>query len=178
MTFNPSSVNNSMIAALTKAVNHFVIKMKDRIEQNGLPKAISNATTVEPAKSLGMGLMSIDVVIDLEKAPMAAAFEWGSGLYGEKKEKYEISPKEGNDHLAFPISRWPNYEPPPNVTFARFPGPISNKNFVLHPGVKAKPYIIPTLQAEKDEIIRILGQEFIDAVFVGAINAMKYKGGS
>ena len=148
------NINNSLIAGLTRAANHFVMRMKDKVAQNGLPQAISDATSLGTANVSGE-TVSIEVTIDLKEAPMAAAFEWGSGLHRTKGGAglYPIAAKDA-----------------PNLVFWWERG---NKWFVGaklpygHPGVAPRPYIKPTIVAEMPEIKRIVGQEVKASILIG-----------
>lgn len=132
------------------------------------------STTIPGAIGVGSvqedgGRAYIDIVVDLKKAPSAAAFEYGSGLHRkENPAEYKISPREdGPGYLAFPISRWPNYQPPPNVTVAMFPGAISGKDYVMHPGVAERPFLAPAIQSKKwsfrGVILRVFKLGYIEA---------------
>jgi len=155
------NINNSLIVGLTRAANHFVIKMKERISNKKLPRAISDATAIGTANVSG-DTASIVVTIDLEKAPMAAAFEWGSGIHStkEKPEKYRIPNLEGGTgkKLKIPAERWPNKSKSDDPAYLPF---------VMHPGVEANSYIRPTIVAELPELKRIIGQEVKAAILIG-----------
>lgn len=135
---------------------------------NDIPKAISLGIL----NVKGEGTCSIDITVDLKVAPMARAFEFGSGLHATKAdpEKYKIAPKKDDGALKFPIERWPNYEPPPNVRFAVFPGAISLKPYVMHPGVEARPYLQPAvnvqLSKEKGRFSRLIKRGILEHLSV------------
>jgi len=155
-----NDIPNGILAGLTKVANLFMQKMKQKVSQNGLPSNISDATSVGTAQQAG-DVSFIDVSIDLKKAPSAAAWEWGSGEKATRgtPEKYKI-PGEGGGILAIPRARWSNYAPPPNVD------PVILRH-VMHPGVAARPYILPTLIDNKKEFRKIIGQELKAAIMLG-----------
>ena len=117
---------------------------------------IPNAISFDGVSSSGDGRYDATIIVDLNKAPSAAAFEFGSGKHGEKGQRYRI-PGEGKIGVAFPLSRWPSYKPPPDKEYFYFP-------FVMHPGVKAKPFLEPAIKDAKSKLsVRILeGLSFAD----------------
>ena len=155
-----NDIPNGILAGLTKVANLFVQKMKDKISQNRLPHKISEATSIGAAQQAGSGAF-IDVDIDLKKAPMAAAFEWGSGIHTQRgvPDTYPIVPRNKRV-LAIPRARWSNFSPPPDVD------PVILRK-VNHPGVAARPYITPTLVENKAEFRKILGKELKAAIMLG-----------
>lgn len=154
--------NNSILAGLTNVAILFVARMKTKISSNRLPSVISDATYIGTAQT-SENSSSIEVKIDLKKAPMAAAFEWGSGIHRTRGTPgtYVIAPRNAS-MLAIPRSRWPNYEPPPDVDPVILPK-------VNHPGIVARPYIIPTLEDKsfQNDARKILGQAFKEQVLLG-----------
>jgi hypothetical protein len=148
-----SDFNAAVREGLRDAANLFVKEMKAKISsEDSLPDDISDATRIEGPFQSGEG-SSIDIVIDLKQAPMAAAYEWGSGVHATRGKRGEY-PITGDPLLAFPKERWLGYEPPPNREFFVFP-------FVMHPGVKAVPYIAPTIEETKVDIARMIGEALI-----------------
>lgn len=154
--------NNSILAGLVRVASLFVARMKAKVSSNGLPSKISDSTYIGEAQS-NESSSSIEIRIDMSKngAPMAAAFEWGSGIHRTRGQAGTY-PIEGHPLLAIPRSRWPNYEPPPDVDPVILPA-------VNHPGVAARPYIQPTLEdaSFQQEARKILGQSFKEQVLLG-----------
>lgn len=146
-----SSLNNALLSSLTEAANLFVVRMSQRVASNNLPRAIINGTTIKPAQLLGNGNASITIEID---APMAGAFEFGSGLHDPD-----------NPHL-IPIKAINA----PNLVFWWERG---NKLFVGkqlpygHPGVAPRPYIVPTMEEVKGEIAQMIGQKVTQTLYFG-----------
>jgi len=148
---------------LIKGAEFFVSKMEQKIDsEKSLSSKIKEATsTGSPVVESNRG--HIDITIDSSKdgpAPMAAAFEYGSGIHGEEGEKYKITHKEVGKALQIPRGRWEKFNPPPDQDPLYFMG-------VMHPGVKAVPYIYPTIVDNKKEIAKIIGREFVASISLG-----------
>jgi hypothetical protein len=77
---------------------------------------------------------------------MARAFELGSGIHGKKRRKYKISPYR-KPYLMFPSRH------APYTTLGR----IIRVSEVWHPGVKARPFLQPAIDATKKKAIKELG---------------------
>jgi len=155
----------ALYVGLKKGAEFFVGKMFDRIDSNGLPKVIKDATSIDEPIIHDKG-GSIDVVIDLEEAPMAVAFEYGSGVHGDEGEKYRIPKEGGASHVAIPRDRWKAYQPPPDrdpLVFVK----------VMHPGVRERPYIRPTINENRKEIAKIIGREFVESITVRGTTIIK-----
>lgn len=135
--------------------------MEQKIDSEGLSKRIKDATSIGSPVVKGDGGY-IDVTIDLSEdaAPMAAAFEYGSGIHGEEGKTYKITHKTAGKALQIPRGRWEKFNPPPDRDPLYFMK-------VDHPGVKAVPYIRPTIVDNKKEIAKIIGREFISTIKVG-----------
>lgn len=150
--------NSNIIAALARGVDIFYRAMMDRLNSGNYPKGDSNreppTTSIQEATSVSPPRVEDDsikmsIVIDLNKAPYAAAFEWGRGT------PYTITPKPGTAALIFPKERWPQYEPPPPAPIFFFFPEVEHKEIV------AKPYIKPTLDDKKSEVVRAIGREVV-----------------
>jgi hypothetical protein len=155
-----SELDSALSTGLTRAMDHIVKKMKEKINQNNLPKVISDAIAQEPAQISG-NQASIDGTIDLQKAPMAAAFEWGSGLHSTKgpQELYPIQAKNA-----------------PNLVFwwtRRSKWFVGKQLPYGHPGVAPRPYIEPTLISEIGEVKKIIGKEVKASIIIGVKEMFK-----
>lgn len=73
------------------------------------------------------------------RTPYAKAVEFGSGLYGPRRRKYEIKPKRGG-FLAWPANAGGRRLSGRARTNA---GPMVYARRVMHPGVKPRPFLIP-----------------------------------
>ncbi len=130
-------------------------------------KSIPDAIGVGKAQKTSNGY-KVDVTIDLNKAPEAAAFEYGSGVHGEKGETYTIP---GVPFLAIPRERWPKFEPPPDID------PVVLQS-VEHPGVEANPYLQPAIESTRaglvSSVAKLFKRSYLDStVKVTVISAKK-----
>lgn len=154
--------NNEILAALVRTAISFKKYLSEEIDSNRLPSKIKNATYIGQVQS-NENTMSIEIKIDGNEAPMAAAFEYGSGLYrtrGKAPSFVDIYPTGNKKVLAIPRSRWPSYSPPPDVDPVRLA-------HVEHPGVIARPFVKPALLKHKTERRKELGQAFKAQVLLG-----------
>jgi len=96
------------------------------------------------------------VVIDTkpDAAPMAGAFEWGSGVHGTKGEKYPIQAKDPEGNLVF----WWEKR---NKWFVGAKLPFG------HPGVKARPYIAPSIKDIREPLKKMFAQEIKKQLLLG-----------
>jgi hypothetical protein len=163
-------IGNDILAAMGKVGKLFYDTMIDKLNTGNYPKAstdgrgftsIQGATSVRSPEQNG-NTFKEEIVIDLDLAPFAGAYEYGSGLRGKKKQRYPINPKN-KTIMSFPESDWPGYDD--SWDWGAFP---VNGTFylphVLHPGVNAKPYIRPTITQINDEVKKLLAREFKVAV--------------
>jgi len=163
---------------LAKAAEYFRDKMFQKIDSERLPDVIKSATTVEPPVVSGDS-GHVDIVIDTSEkgAPMAGAFEYGSGIHGSEGKEYVIRPKNA-PALAFPWQ--PDYIP---WGSPKFKGVIRTGegtegtyffHYVEHPGVEAVPYIRPTIIENRKEIAKIINKEFIASItFKGKVTIIE-----
>lgn len=168
------SIGNSLIVGLTRSANLFVTNMKTKISQEGLPSVISDATSIEPAQATDIG-GSIDIVIDLKKAPMARAFEVGSGIHSTRgnASKYPIVPVNASA-LAWSEDKWKSWSgvvPWGSPKFIGLAGQLPGGKFLFrkveHPGVAPRPYIQPSIETSLPEIKKIIGEEAKLAIIAG-----------
>ena len=168
----PQNINNGIINSLVRTANFFVMKMKEKVLQVNAPRNINEAVQIEPVEPIEEGA-KINVVIPLEDAPAAGAYEWGSGLHATRgpRQTYPIDPVKG-DALAF---SWPKVDgqPFPRLEDGRVVLPGVN-----HPGVEPRPYIKPTLQEQKAEMKKMIGQDFKAAILVGTKKVEVIKSGN
>jgi len=138
-----------MIKALTVQASKVAETAKENANWS---RSIPNAIGVGKAEKTASGY-TVNVTVDLNKSPEAAAFEYGSGEHGESGEKYIIP---GVPFLAIPRERWSSFTPPPDVD------PIVLAS-VEHPGVEAKPYLQPAIETHRNRIKDALGKVFKSA---------------
>lgn len=155
--------SNNILAALTKAANTVATDMKSKTSGGNYPKELPGSIVVESAKVIGEGKYSVSIVV---KHPAGAAYEFGSGIHATRgtAKKYEIAPRNA-PVLAFPWQ--PEFVPWGSRKFAGvvLEGKDTTKgqyffHVVEHPGVEARPYARPSLQAKKAEIAKQLGTAF------------------
>lgn len=122
--------------------------------------SIQDATSVKPAQKLGEGTYSVQIWIDLRKAPYAWAYEKGSGLRGPAGAKYPIKPVNASA-MVFGVADWPQWEPwpPPKSGAVPWNGKFTLYQ-VMHPGVEAKPYIRPTINSIQTKVRELLARDF------------------
>lgn len=132
----------------------------------GLPKEIQQAIEVGKAESNGDGRYSISITVDLDKAPMARAYEFGSGEHatiGEKK-KYRIPAEGTKSGLAFFWDKVDENSPTGRKFKGILPDGRAGFTFVEHPGVEAQPYLAPAIKENIDNIKLGVVQSFMGAI--------------
>lgn len=168
---------NSLISGLARVGSLFYEKMSERVSSGNYPPSTTdnkrNFSTIPAATMVKepqptQGGFEVSIVIDLKKAPFAAAYEWGSGEHGRSASAYEIKAKQMGRHLIFPLDDWPRWED--WREFGIEGGVYPNKNglfylgIVSHPGVESRPYIQPTMQEIRPEVRKILARDFKEMV--------------
>ena len=161
--------SDTMIAlrkGLVAAASLLAERAKAKANSQNVPK-VSEHMKVGKVETKGSGALGITISIGMKEneAPAAAAYEFGSGLYGKEGKKYRI-PKEGSDKiLAIPAER--------TFFLKRFGQsliPVAAEGLlffphVMHPGVGARPYMKPAIEENKEEMKRLIGEFFtIDVV--------------
>ncbi len=162
-------MNNSLVySILVETAGKFVERMFGLIDTLRLPRVIKKATSVGEVELNETGKQRIDVTIDIDVAPMARAFEFGSGIHATRGEAmaYVISPKK-KEALAF---IWPGRT-------ANFPrgrkyigGGSGGKllfNYVEHPGVEQRPYIAPAIQRVLDDLDETISKNINAEIILG-----------
>lgn len=142
----------TVLTALAEVARIFSDKAKQKVREVGAPKGIADSfTQTPPVESNGVASVEIRV-----SHPAAAAYEFGSGIHATKgaKQKYPINPKN-KKFLAF---LWPKVDGDPS--FRRLPDGRVLLEHVEHPGVEARPFLMPTHEENKAEFKRILGKGF------------------
>lgn len=150
------------------AARQFLADLADKIATKARSlaktKRIASAISIDPVVAREEGQLSIDIVVSLITAPEFPAYEWGSGLFGPKGEKYLIVPIYAGI-LVFPEERWPNFVP--GLTPV---APYKGKFYlprVMHPGVHAEPCMKPAIDEERDK----LDASILDNLVVNIIGA-------
>lgn len=154
----------SILTALAQVGATFSNKASQRASSNGLAM-IAKAFSVGSPTQSGM-TYSIEIKVS---HPAAGAFEYGSGIHATKGEKktYIIAPKN-KMALAFFWDKVDSSTKPG----AKFMGISSTSgkaifNYVDHPDVEQRPYLVPTIEETRDEFRKILGQGFKAEILQG-----------
>jgi len=166
-------VSSGLIRDLTLVANELVLNMRKRISQNNLPDAIDKSIEIGQATSSG-GTTFIVVSVGGKEAPMALAFEYGSGEHATRGNtgKYPIAPKNA-DLLAF---NWqPDFVPwgSPKFFGAALSDPQNSTegkyffHFVEHPGVEARPYVKPSIEETLPKIKRLISGDIKAEMLIG-----------
>lgn len=152
--------NNEIVAALVRVAISFKKYLSEEIDSKRLPSLIKDAIYIDQPQS-NENNVSIEIKIDGNEAPMAAAFEYGSGLHRTRGTPsfIDIYPRN-KPFLAIPRSRWPSYVPPPDVD------PVILRH-VQHPGIVARPFVLPAILKNKTELRTELGRAFKTQVLLG-----------
>lgn len=152
----------TILTALAQIGAIYATKAAAKSQEVKAPKNIAGAFSVSSPIQRGM-TYSIDIKVDLNIAPAAAAYEWGSGIHATRGNAgtYPIVPKNHN-YLAF---FWPKVDGDPS--FRRLPDGRVLLASVNHPGVAPKPYLKPTIDDTKEEFKKILGQGFKAEILQG-----------
>ena len=123
---------------------------------------ISSSFRISEVTELPGGMM-ISVI---NNAPEAHAFEHGSGIHGENGEKYIIAPKNAVA-LAFPGTHgfgnaYGAYDRSSHEGMGEMNWVVTP--IVHHPGVGAKPFLNPAVEAVRPMAMEMLKQALGDAV--------------
>lgn len=125
-----------------------------------IPSAISTTSV----RKLPNGGLSVRVIVDLKKAPQAGAFEFGSGLHDPSNPStYRIDPNKAPYLVFFWTPQSIPWRSPKFHSIIKSGAGTSGKyffNYVDHPGVKARPYLRPSRDANIPVIRQILGESF------------------
>ena len=157
----------SIVEVLTKQGDAIVQKARQNASwSTRIPDAIHLGTVKEISK----GRYEIEIIIDASGdretgAPHATAFEYGSGEQGKNGQKYIITPDKA-DLLAFDWQ--PDFVPwgSPKLFGAILESPDSTAgryffNLVEHPGVEARPYLEPALDAQREKFFEAVADRVV-----------------
>lgn len=155
---------NQLIASLASSAELLANEMRNRTAGGQYPSGLSSSITVGQVNTSGEDKLTCRISVN---HPAGAAYEWGSGLHSTKgpAETYQIRPKRASA-LAIPFERWPDFQFPV-VSGKKMMGSSEGKFFlryVDHPGVEARPYVEPSIQAKRKEIAKMLGRGFVASI--------------
>ena len=151
-------LDSVMLKEIDIELRNIVSKAKDNARWS---KRIPNAISSTRATVTGDGKYEASIQVDLNIAPEAAAFEFGSGVHRkDNPQTYIIKNRTEGKMLQIPASRWKN------KLFNDDPAYLP---FVNHPGVAAKPFLIPAVNSRSFYLSRALAKAF----GVGILDAIK-----
>lgn len=153
-------VASNMMQGLTQSANVVVIRMKDILKvhgKGGYPAVISDSISIDSPIQEADNRYSITIKVDLKKAPMAAAFELGSGLHDIRSPSLYPIPRTDNtsaQELHFFWKERGKWFKGQRLPFG-------------HPGIVAKPFMKPSVIETKPEVTKILGDKFKTSILLG-----------
>lgn len=163
-----NKVSNLVQSALIKVLTFQVGRIADEARRLAKTHRIKENIEVLPVEVSGSVLIAT-IRVDASEttgAPEALAYEYGSGIWGKKGEKYPIYPKKAGGKLAFD---WPAaanigsregvrdiVTPVTPIAEGRFEGGRAILPSVMHPGVKAEPYLAPAIEKYEKDLISSL----------------------
>ena len=157
MPFNSGQVQSGLMRKITILADEFVVTMKSTIDEVRAPSEIKEHISMGNAEKAGDGI-SIDVSIDISEdgAPMAPAYEWGSGLQRTRgtPSLYPIKAKDVSNPLHFfwvERQKW----------FIGVELPYG------HPGVSPRPFIVPSIKKILPKMKQELGKTIKAELLVG-----------
>lgn len=158
--------------SLNEAIKHLQAAIESKLSSGEYPSGnserslipIQNSAVVAEATVGSSFHYSASITYGGDRAPYAVAYELGSGEHAGKGT-YPIKPKDA-DALSF---YWPEIGaqvlvPKGGGFQSHYEGPnlfIIGKGRVDHPGIKAKPYIDPTVKAQAPALMSIIGEGFV-----------------
>jgi len=150
-----SKIRGVFRAGITRVLLHQASNVAKDARSLAKTERIKRSISVPPVMDDGNRLVAV-VKVDASKetgAPEAPAYEFGSGIWGKEGQKYPIKPVEASA-LAFD---WPNA-----ASIAQREG-VSKVNFgpggrvvlpgVMHPGVRAEPFLQPAVDKNKHTLV-------------------------
>lgn len=180
-----ANFSSELLAKVTEAGNVLARRIAENVSKNNLPSAISENIILRPATRESDTRYSIEIAISLaeDAAPMAAAFEFGSGIHSTRGNQghYVIEPRE-KSVLKFMFPEAQNIHPRnPEAPVSSAPdlkfddeGNVYLPR-VMHPGVAPRPFIQPAIE-EARPTIEELFMDAIEAEFdimIRELNAQK-----
>jgi len=159
---------NRMQATMVEVARVMIEEMTNRTNGGQHPSDLSKTMYADSPRFFGKDAYGVTIHID---HPAAGAYEFGSGLYGAKRAKYLIKPKDASV-LSFPEDDWPNFK----YIEGSHVYPINGKFFlyhVEHPGIKARPYIRPSLKARMNDMKKLIKRDFVATIGSGKLERIK-----
>lgn len=162
-----SKVSNLVQSALIKVITFQLGRIAEEARRLAKTQRIRENIEVPPVE-VSEGTLVAAIRVDASEdtgAPEALAYEYGSGIWGKEGAKYPITPKDGKV-LAFDWPQAANIGSREGVRDIVTPvTPIAGGGFeggrailpsVMHPGVKAEPYLAPAIAKYEKGLISSL----------------------
>lgn len=159
---------NNLLAGLAKSAEILVEEMKQKLSSTGdagytYPDAIAKSISTDAPKQ-DMDGASVEIKLGGEDAPMAAAFEWGSGERAERGTKQDYPIVARNAPLLGFLWKYPS---PLGRKYLKPSDEAVSFKSVMHPGIAPNPYIRPSIDDTKGEIRKVLGKAFKADLLIG-----------
>ena len=179
--------DNDLTKALDKAIKYYKDKVNQRLSQGNYPsgqdpyrsnyKPIQDTANIRPPVISG-DTVSQSITYGGKDAPYASAFEFGSGEHDPTSSgKYPIVSKGsplaiGKGGLLRSRGGWKPVSKPAVYASKKFLGmgeDVAGEEVYLferidHPGIKPRPFAVPTLRDEEKKIVEIIGYEIIASI--------------
>ncbi len=154
---------NIMDRAVIPAFTRQMANIGEEARRNAPRSRIGEAIEILPVEEQD-GRVVGTIRVDLNIAPEARAYEFGSGIHSTQgsAEKYPILPVNANALVFF----WENE---PAEVQERFPHTPEGKVIlrrVMHPGVEPRPYLFPAVNRLFPRLLRGVVGATIDVVFI------------
>lgn len=142
-----AAISNKISAFLDAQINEVLLRGANAIANDARANApterIKANINVSPVENTASG-KQIRVYVDIrdDHAPEGAAYEFGSGIHGEKGDTYPINARNVPNLVFFwtKMDKW-------------FVGP-----HVDHPGVAARPYLAPAVAKNRATVLGLLSR--------------------
>ena len=171
-TITPFNIN-AMQSAMVESARILIDEMTNRTNNGRYPSTLPESMYADAPRNMGNNKYGITIHIS---HPAAPAYEFGSGLHGPKGEKYIIAPKQANA-LNIPFSRWPDFVFPVKPGKRMIGYNESGEGVLLrsveHPGIVARPFVIPSIQARKQDLAKLIKRNFIASIGSGKRERIK-----
>lgn len=170
--------NNQVLAGLSAAANLVSQQIAQNVISENLPGEIVSNMIVQAPVQDSETSAHVDIVINLDEgaAPMAGAFEFGSGIWATRGQRgyIIITSKTPGGMLKFPFPESMNIYPSLNIPGGNRVGGAAVPNaprlnytdeegtvylpYVRHPGVAPREYIAKALKQKQEEVERLFSR--------------------
>ena len=167
MVFNKASLTTGITLA-AEILSQEIIAITSQGGPGGYPSQIPASIAVGTAVVTDTGA-SIGISTEPrgeDNVEITLAFEKGSGLFGDSRQKYKIEPKEANLlAFMFPESL--------NIGVREGVKPVTDKSgkailrWVMHPGIKPRPFLQRAINNVSARMLEVMTQNFEIQIFDG-----------